>query len=96
MKNDVPAITAEKRKKLREWALEERVFTRGKKNQDTWDTTVLAYESYVKELEDALEAANELCEKALPKFNWGKSALDATAIRLLNEVPGLIRQALRK
>ncbi len=43
---------------------------------------------------DALLAAQELFDKALPKFNWGASALDATAIKLLNEVPGQVRAAL--
>ncbi len=48
------------------------------------------------ELLKALDAAEELCKNALPKFNWGKSALDAEAIRLLNEVPGQIRAAIAK
>lgn len=39
------------------------------------------------EAHEALAAANRLFEEALPKFNWGASALDANAIRLLNEVP---------
>lgn len=34
-----------------------------------------------------------LFEEALPKFNWGASALDANAIQLLNETPGLVRHA---
>jgi hypothetical protein len=44
---------------------------------------------------EGLEAAMELIEKALPKFNWGASALDADAIALLNEVPQKVRHALR-
>ncbi|RQP13269.1 MAG: hypothetical protein EAS51_00190, partial [Microbacteriaceae bacterium] len=38
----------------------------------------------------------ELFDKALPKFNYGASALDAEAIRLLNEVPGEVRAALKE
>jgi hypothetical protein len=44
----------------------------------------------------ALEAADRLITEALPKFNWAASALDANAIKLLNEVPALVRDALRK
>lgn len=43
----------------------------------------------------ALERADRLFSEALPKFNWGASALDANAIALLNEVPGEVRRALR-
>ena len=42
----------------------------------------------------ALKMADRLCKEALPKFNWGASALDANAIKLLNEVPGLISAAI--
>lgn len=42
----------------------------------------------------ALARAARLFEEALPKFNWGASALDANAIQLLNEVPGEVRAAL--
>jgi hypothetical protein len=45
---------------------------------------------------DALEAVQRLIKEALPKFNWGASALDANAIMLLNEVPGQIRAAIAK
>lgn len=44
----------------------------------------------------ALERTNRLFEKALPKFNWGASALDANAIKLLNEVPREVRAAIAK
>jgi hypothetical protein len=44
----------------------------------------------------ALKRAERLFNEALPKFNWGKSALDANAIALLNEVPGEVRAALVK
>jgi len=44
----------------------------------------------------ALVKARQLCELALPKFNYGASALDAQAIRLLNETPALIVRALAK
>jgi hypothetical protein len=46
------------------------------------------------ELLAALEAAQRLCREALPKFDWCKSALDANAITLLNEVPIQIDAAL--
>ena len=42
----------------------------------------------------ALEACQRLFNEALPKFNWGASALDANAIQRLNEVPGTVRDAL--
>ena len=41
-----------------------------------------------------LARVTRLFEEALPKFNWGASALDANAIQLLNEVPGEVRAAL--
>lgn len=47
------------------------------------------------DLVKALERAERLCNEALPKFNWAKSALDANAIALLNEVPGEISRALK-
>lgn len=47
-----------------------------------------------REIVRALERADRLCKEALPKFNWGASALDANAIALLNEVPIEIRAAL--
>lgn len=42
----------------------------------------------------ALVAADALIKYALPRFNWGASALDAKAIALLNEVPGIVSTAL--
>ncbi|HEY3434264.1 MAG TPA: hypothetical protein VGK41_01290 [Solirubrobacterales bacterium] len=42
----------------------------------------------------ALRRAQRLFAEALPKFNWGASALDANAIQLLNEVPGEVAAAL--
>lgn len=44
----------------------------------------------------ALQACERLFSKALPKFNWGASFLDANAIRLLNEVPAVAREAVAK
>lgn len=44
----------------------------------------------------ALRAAQRLCREALPKFDWGKSALDANAIQLLNTVPKQIDEALKQ
>ena len=43
----------------------------------------------------ALQRCQRLFDEALPKFNWGASALDANAIQLLNEVPGEVAAALR-
>lgn len=48
------------------------------------------------ELLEALKRAERLIKEALPKFNWGASALDANAISLLNDVPGEVRAALAK
>lgn len=48
-----------------------------------------------KALRKALVRAEALFTQALPKFNWGASALDADAIALLNEVPGEVRKALK-
>lgn len=45
-------------------------------------------------LVEALNRSQELFEKALPKFNWGSSILTAEAIRLLNEVPIEVANAL--
>ena len=61
-----------------------------------YEARLSATEEENKRLREALKAADKLCNEALPKFNWGKSALDANAIRLLNEVPGMIRNALNK
>lgn len=45
-------------------------------------------------LVEALKRSQELFEKALPKFNWGSSFLNAEAIRLLNDVPIEVAKAL--
>ena len=45
-------------------------------------------------LAEALRRAHALCEEALPKFNWGASALDGKAIALLNDVPLEVARAL--
>lgn len=50
-----------------------------------------SYDALVK----ALQRAERLINQALPKFDWGKSALDANAIALLNEVPGDVARALK-
>lgn len=44
----------------------------------------------------ALQRAQRLFDEALPKFDWGRSALDANAIQLLNEVPGEVEAALKE
>jgi hypothetical protein len=50
----------------------------------------------VPEMIRALERAVKFFDEALPEFNYGASALDSNAIRLLNEVPGEVRAALDK
>lgn len=47
-------------------------------------------------LRSALELAQTMCDKALPQFNWGASALDGEAIHLLNVTPGRIKAALEE
>lgn len=47
-----------------------------------------------KEVMEALVAAQRLFTYALPKFNWGASALDAEAITLLNTVPKQVNDAI--
>jgi len=49
--------------------------------------------SAVAEVRNLLRDAMRLFDEALPKFNWGASALDANAIQILNEVPVAVRQA---
>lgn len=44
----------------------------------------------------ALEQAAQMIEVALPRFNWGASALTSEAIDLLNRTPIAIRLALSK
>lgn len=44
----------------------------------------------------ALCRAKLMIEIALPQFDWGKSALSAEAIKLLNETPIIINEALKK
>jgi hypothetical protein len=46
------------------------------------------------QMAEALRACERLFDEALPKFNWGASALDANAITLLNVVPAKVRAAL--
>lgn len=36
------------------------------------------------ELENAVKWAKRIVDEALPKFDWGRSALDANAIAVLN------------
>lgn len=50
----------------------------------------------MKRVQEVLKRAVRLFDEALPKFDWGKSALDANAIQLLNEVPGEVRAALKE
>lgn len=43
---------------------------------------------------EALRLCQRLFDEALPKFNWGASALDANAIDLLNRVPAEVARVL--
>lgn len=54
-----------------------------------------AVNAEIERLRAALLLAQRLCNEALPKFNWGASALDANAIDLLNRVPAAIASALQ-
>lgn len=54
-----------------------------------------AFLEEIERLRAALLRAQRLMKEALPKFNWGASALDANAIALLNEVPGEVDAALK-
>lgn len=56
---------------------------------------VAALSARVAELEAALRLAKRLMDEALPKFNWGASALDGNAIQLLNAVPIAVNAALK-
>lgn len=47
-------------------------------------------------LVDALKAVQTMMKVAHRQFNWRDSALDADAIRLLNEVPGIVAAALKQ
>ncbi len=53
-------------------------------------------EDLVPELLPALIQAKRLIDEAFPKFNWAMSALDANAIRLLNETPRIVEAAIAK
>lgn len=46
-----------------------------------------ARDALLKRAGEVAERNRRLHDEALPKFNWGASALDANAIGLLNEVP---------
>lgn len=59
---------------------------------DHWDKVLRSAKD--REVKLALIKADRLCKEALPKFNWGASALDANAIEILNETPALIADAL--
>lgn len=57
--------------------------------------TIDLIEKEIQPMAEALTRSVELFDKALPKFNWGASFLDAEAITLLNEVPVQARVALQ-
>jgi hypothetical protein len=48
---------------------------------------VVAREEEIQDLVHALLGMVEMCDVALPKFDWGGSFLDAQAIKLLNDRP---------
>lgn len=48
------------------------------------------------DLLEALKKVKQMISEALPKFNWRDSFLDANAIRLLNEVPLAVYEAVAK
>lgn len=60
------------------------------------DRKTAHYLAAMPEAYQALLLGERLVKEALPKFNWGASALDANAIGLLNEFPGAIRAAMKK
>ena len=45
-------------------------------------------------MKEVLRDCQRLFKEALPKFDWGRSPLDANAIQLLNTVPGKVRNIL--
>lgn len=64
---------------------------------ELWDATINQRDRLQSELNAAregLRAAKQLCDEAIPEFNWGASCLSANAIRVLNEAPGIIARAL--
>jgi hypothetical protein len=69
----------------------------GQEEATEWALELAAYPSRMKALKEArmaLLAAKRLFDEAHPKFNWGASFLDANAIKLLNEVPRQVSEAL--
>ena len=48
------------------------------------------------DLFEAAKLTQRVIAEALPKFNLGASALDANAIRLLNELPNLVNAAVAR
>ena len=69
---------------------------------DAWFSNTEDQEAFIRLIEaapdllTALERSLRLFNEALPKFNWGASALDANAIKLLNEVPSEVSAAIAK
>lgn len=46
------------------------------------------------QIEEALNAVKQMCEVALPQFNWGASFLQSDGVKLLNEAPQAATKAL--
>lgn len=63
--------------------------------EDAERTTSQRKRNAAEEMFEALQRATALFEVALPQFDWGKSALSGEAIRLLNDVPVEVAQALK-
>ncbi len=57
-------------------------------------TTVLT--PLERDLLEALELTQRMIGEALPKFDWGKSFLDANALDLLNRTPIRVHNAIAR
>jgi hypothetical protein len=55
---------------------------------------IIDEEMHSTEIMDTLWLCKKLVDEALPKFNWGASALDAEAIQILNEAPKVLNTTL--
>jgi hypothetical protein len=53
-------------------------------------------EKTLKQLIEALRAAQELHDLVLPRMRWDRCHFDAHAIRALRDTPAKVRAALRK
>lgn len=60
------------------------------------DSLLLAKRMTAARMTHALLGAKRLHDEALPRLDWGKSALDAKAIGLLNDIPILVNSVLKE